>query len=352
MSEFTCLLGEPALSDFRKRKLIRLIGKSAEADSALEAHFVYLVESDVPLKDADISALQDLLQASVAEGLDEDGLVLVVPRLGTQSPWSTKATDIARHCGLQSVMRIERGVAYHLRGMTEDARAGAARLLHDRMTQSVLDSLAQAHALFHHNPPRPLARVPISADGARALRDADQALGLALSEDEIEYLVEAFTSMDRDPTDAELMMFAQANSEHCRHKIFNAHWTVDGKESDQTLFGMIRNTHARSPDGVLSAYHDNSAVIAGPQGERFFTDPWSGVYGWHSESLPFQIKVETHNHPTAISPFPGAATGSGGEIRDEAATGRGARPKAGICGFSVSHLDIAWRRELPAHWIS
>ena len=350
MSEFTCLLGEPALSDFRKRKLIQLIGKSVEADTALEARFVYLVESEKPLKDADVGALQDLLHAGVADRLDDDGLVLVVPRLGTQSPWSTKATDIAWHCGLGSVMRIERGVAYHLCGLSNELRAEAGKLLHDRMTQSVLDSLTEAHAIFQHNPPRALASVPVSAEGAQALRKADQALGLALSEDEIDYLVDAFTAMGRDPTDAELMMFAQANSEHCRHKIFNANWTVDGVESDQTLFGMIRNTHATSPDGVLSAYHDNSAVIAGPEGRRFFTDPETGVYSWHAESLPFQIKVETHNPPTAISPFPGAATGSGGEIRDEAATGRGARPKAGICGFSVSHLDIAgldfpWRSD-------
>ncbi len=350
MSEFTCLLGEPALSDFRKRKLIRLIGKSVDADIALEAHFVYLIESEVPLNAADISALQDLLHGEAVDRLDEDGLMLVVPRLGTQSPWSTKATDIAWHCGLHSVMRIERGVAYYLRGLPTDFRVAAGRELHDRMTESILDSLAEAHAIFQHNPPSPLVSIPVSADGAEALRKADRELGLALSEDEIEYLVEAFTSIGRDPTDAELMMFAQANSEHCRHKIFNADWTIGGESSDQTLFGMIRNTHARSPDGVLSAYHDNSAVIAGPAGQRFFIEPESGVYSWHAENLPFQIKVETHNHPTAISPFPGAATGSGGEIRDEAATGRGARPKAGICGFSVSHLDIAgldfpWRSD-------
>jgi len=340
LSEFTCLLGEPALSDFRKRKLVRRISKLAISSQGLEARFVYLIESAGVLDASDISALQELLHGEPVAGLDNDGLLLVVPRLGTQSPWSTKATDIAWHCGLKPVLRIERGAAYSLPGLAPEHRPAVSKCLHDRMTQSVLDSLDGAHALFLHNPPRPLVFIPAAAEGAQALEKANRELGLALSGDEIDYLVEAFGEMGRDPSDAELMMFAQANSEHCRHKIFNAQWTIDGEDLEQTLFGMIRNTHAVSPDGVLSAYHDNSAVLSGPQGERFFIDPETGVYGWQRESLPFQIKVETHNHPTAISPFPGAATGSGGEIRDEAATGRGARPKAGLGGFSVSHLNI------------
>ena len=343
MSEFTCLLGEPALSDFRKRKLVRRLAKISGAGEALEAHFVYLIESVRALTGEGIAGLQDLLHAELSQSLDTDGLLLVVPRLGTQSPWSTKATDIALRCGLDSVFRIERGVAYHLPGLAELAPADHARLcniLHDRMTESVLNSLESAHAVFTHHEPRPLAQVPVLSEGGDALRRADRELGLALSDNEVDYLVDAFVSLGRDPTDAELMMFAQANSEHCRHKIFNAQWRVDGASSEQSLFGMIRNTHACSPNGVLSAYHDNSAVLAGPEGERFFIDPDSGAYSWYTESLPFQIKVETHNHPTAIAPFPGAATGSGGEIRDEAATGRGARPKAGLTGFSVSHLDI------------
>jgi len=344
LSEFTCLLGEPALSDFRKRKLVRRISDLAGAGLQLEARFVFLIESGSTLAGSEISALQDLLHGEPVTSLDVDGLLLVVPRLGTQSPWSSKATDIAWHCGLQSVLRIERGVAYSLPGLERENRTAVGHVLHDRMTQSVLDSLDGARALFLHNPPRPLAFIPASIEGAQALRKANNELGLALSEDEIGYLVEAFGEMGRDPSDAELMMFAQANSEHCRHKIFNANWTIDGKELDQTLFGMIRNTHAKSPDGVLSAYHDNSAVLSGPEGERFLIDPETGVYCWRRESLPFQIKVETHNHPTAISPFPGAATGSGGEIRDEAATGRGARPKAGLGGFSVSHLDIPGKK--------
>jgi phosphoribosylformylglycinamidine synthase len=340
LSEFTCLLGEPALSDFRRRKLIRRISDLAGGGLELEASFVYLIESADRPGASEISALQDLLHGTAADGLDRDGLLLVMPRLGTQSPWSTKATDIAWHCGLESVMRIERGVAYRVPGLSGEHRASVSAILHDRMTQSVLESFEDAQALFRHSPPRKLSFIPAGAEGAPAMEKADRELGLALSGDEIHYLLDAFGAMGRDPSDAELMMFAQANSEHCRHKIFNADWTIDGVEQDRTLFGMIRNTHAKSPDGVLSAYHDNSAVIGGPEGDRFLIDPGSGVYSWHRESLPFQIKVETHNHPTAISPFPGAATGSGGEIRDEAATGRGARPKAGLCGFSVSHLDI------------
>jgi phosphoribosylformylglycinamidine synthase len=361
LSEFTCLLGEPALSDFRKRKLTRRIAAATGAEPLVEARFIYLVASSAPLDSGARTALGDLLHGEPVDALDESGLLLVVPRLGTQSPWSSKATDIARRCGLEQVERIERGVAYHLAEAGAEGamaaapgtelRAAAAAAVHDRMTQSVLATLDEARELFARLPPRPLGSVPVIAGGAAALREADHALGLALSADEIEYLVDAFTAMGRDPSDAELMMFAQANSEHCRHKIFNAEWTVDGEPSEHSLFGMIRNTHACSPDGILSAYHDNSAVIAGAEGERFVVDPQSKAYRWQRETLPFQIKVETHNHPTAISPFPGAATGSGGEIRDEAATGRGARPKAGLTGFSVSHLDLPgkdlpWRRSV------
>jgi phosphoribosylformylglycinamidine synthase len=208
------------------------------------------------------------------------------------------------------------------------------------MTESVVQSLDDAWRLFAHREPAPLRRIAVLEKGIEALAEYDAELGLALSREEMAYLAEAFASMGRDPTDTELMMFAQANSEHCRHKIFNAHFTVDGESQDQSLFDMIRNTHACAPEGVLSAYHDNSAVIAGAEGARFLADPETGIYRWEQENLPFQIKVETHNHPTAISPFPGAATGSGGEIRDESATGRGGRPKAGLTGFSVSHLDI------------
>lgn len=343
MSEFTCLLGEPALSDFRKRKLSRRIGEISVHAGHLDARFVYLIESGSAPGGKELARLQDLLHGEYAVSLDSKELFLVVPRLGTQSPWSSKATDIARRCGLEGVLRIERGLAYRVHGSDGFSARELEQLrdiLHDRMTQSVLDSLESAHALFTHNDPRPLSRIPVLLEREQALEAADRELGLAISKDEVDYLIDEFTALGRDPTDAELMMFAQANSEHCRHKIFNARWVVDGKNSEHSLFGMIRNTHACSPEGVLSAYHDNSAVVAGPEGERLLVDPDSKSYSWHSENLPFQIKVETHNHPTAISPFPGAATGSGGEIRDEAATGRGARPKAGLTGFSVSHLEI------------
>ena len=343
MSEFTCLLGEPALSEFRKRKLARRISAIAGAGEAFQAFFVYLVESERVSATTEASRLESLLHARLTDSIDNDGLLLVVPRLGTQSPWSTKATDIANRCGLDSVTRIERGIAYFVPAfdrLTENSQTKLSALLHDRMTHSVLRSLEDARQIFDHHSPRPLQRVPILEEGSASLHAANSDLGLALSGEEVDYLVAAFSDLGRNPTDAELMMFAQANSEHCRHKIFNASWSIDGVASDQTLFGMIRNTHRCSPEGVLSAYHDNSAVVAGPEGERFFVNPGDGTYGWSTETLPFQIKVETHNHPTAISPFPGAATGSGGEIRDEAATGRGARPKAGLTGFSVSHLEI------------
>ena len=346
MSDFTFLLGESALSDFRKRKLLDRVRAAAGGGIELEAHWAYLVEADGPPASSDIAALQELLHGRHGASLDTEGLLLVVPRLGTQSPWSTKATDIARRCGLTGVKRIERGTAFRVSGMDPAQREAVAACLHDRMTQSVFPSLEAAYGLFEHHAPRPLAWIPVLAEGRAALERADRELGLALSPDEMDYLVENFSAMQRDPSDAELMMFAQANSEHCRHKIFNAEWRVDGEAQDRSLFAMIRNTHAHAPDGVLSAYHDNSAVIAGAEGERFIVDPLTRRYGWSRENLPFQIKVETHNHPTAISPFPGAATGSGGEIRDEAATGRGARPKAGLCGFTVSHLDLPGR-DLP-----
>jgi phosphoribosylformylglycinamidine synthase len=281
-------------------------------------------------------------------------LLLVMPRFGTVSPWSSKATDIAHVCGLADVLRIERGVAWYVsapRPLTLDERREVSAVIHDRMTENVLDSLAAAVGLFAHHTPQPLATVPVLQQGRVALERANQELGLALSDDEIDYLVDAFTQqLRRDPADVELMMFAQANSEHCRHKIFNADWVVDGKPSEKSLFGMIRNTHRVSPDGVLSAYRDNAAVIAGWPGRRWFAQAGDGVYEGSDEQIDILLKVETHNHPTAISPFPGAATGSGGEIRDEGATGRGSKPKAGLVGFTVSNLRIPgyeqpWERD-------
>ena len=318
-------------------------------DFQLEAKFIYFVESEQGAGGDDLQKLESLLQAQLAVQFPDEGVLLVVPRLGTQSPWSSKATDIARRCGLHDVSRIERGTLFQLPAEATEARNinAVSALIHDRMTQTVLTAVEQASDLFDHQPARPLVFTDIAEDAEQALSLANQELGLALSAAEIQYLITSYNQLGRNPTDAELMMFAQANSEHCRHKIFNASWTLDGEEQPLSLFAMIRNTHAVSPEGVLSAYHDNSAVIAGRRSERFFPSPDNDEYGFIDEDLGIQIKVETHNHPTAISPFPGAATGSGGEIRDEAATGRGARPKAGLSGFSVSNLLLPGR---PTAW--
>ena len=352
MSEFGCLLGENALSEFRRQKLVRAIAARTGKNLAISARFIYLLEYQAPLSDGDRIRLQEMLAGEFSEGPDEAGLILVTPRLGTQSPWSSKATDIARRCGLKQLEQIERGTCYWVSetDLAPDIMTEISACVHDRMTQSALFRLRDAQGLFAHTPARPLLRIDLSNDGHGALETINRDLGLALSEDEVDYLFRAYKKLGRSPTDAELMMFAQANSEHCRHKIFNASWTVDGAIQPETLFGMIRNTHAQSPNGVLSAYHDNSAVIRGSDSARFFPDPDSHEYVLNPESVEIQIKVETHNHPTAISPFPGAATGSGGEIRDEAATGRGAKPKSGLCGFSVSNLNLpglerAWEHQ-------
>ncbi|MGA7595568.1 MAG: phosphoribosylformylglycinamidine synthase [Gallionella sp.] len=271
--------------------------------------------------------------------------VLVVPRLGTISPWSTKATDIALHCGLSAVRRIERGRVYYLetgsgRPLNKAVRAAVLAQLHDRMTESVLDDFdSAAEKIFSHGKPQPLETVNVLKGGGKALQKANLEMGLALSEDEIEYLVENFLKLERNPTDVELMMFAQANSEHCRHKIFNADWVIDGERQDISLFGMIRNTHKASPQGTVVAYSDNSSVIEGARVQRFYPRA-DGAYAFSEELTHILMKVETHNHPTAIAPFAGAATGSGGEIRDEGATGSGSKPKAGLTGFSVSNLNI------------
>ncbi|MBE0621800.1 MAG: phosphoribosylformylglycinamidine synthase, partial [Burkholderiales bacterium] len=278
-------------------------------------------------------------------------LILVMPRIGTISPWSSKATDIARQCGLPAVRRLERGIAYYIDG-APGRKWEIAAVLHDRMTESVLDALDGTAQLFRHVAPRPLVAIDLLAHGRAALEEANRSMGLALSADEIDYLFENFFALGRNPTDAELTMFAQANSEHCRHKIFNASWVIDGVAQEQTLFGMIRETEKANPQGTVLAYSDNSAIMEGREIERFYPDA-RGDYAYHREATHTLMKVETHNHPTAISPFPGAATGSGGEIRDEGATGRGARPKAGLAGFSVSNLRIPdfvqpWEDYLPS----
>ena len=339
------LTGNPALSEFRLQRLLSAVREQVPEVEAIATRYVHFIDTERALTDAEQQVLVQLLRYGPRiEGQPAEGeLLLVVPRLGTISPWSSKSTDIAHNSGLTAIRRIERGLAYYIRAaqpLTDHQRALIAPLLHDRMTESVLTQMEDAEALFQRAQPAPLAEIDLLGGGRAALEAADRELGLALAPDEIDYLVENYQALGRNPTDVELMMFAQANSEHCRHKIFNADWIIDGKPQPHTLFQMIRNTHRARPDGVLSAYKDNAAVAEGPQAQRFFADPKTGVYRAVEEPVHLVMKVETHNHPTAISPFAGAATGAGGEIRDEGATGRGARPKAGLVGFSVSNLRI------------
>jgi phosphoribosylformylglycinamidine synthase len=345
------LRGASALSAFRRAKLDAAL-KALQPTLALAAsEFWHFVEVEREPTAAERAALDRLLRYGEppAAAPREAALFVVTPRIGTISPWSSKATDIAKNCGLAFARRVERGVAHHVAGGAGADRARIAALLHDRMTESVLGRLEDADVLFRHVAPRPLAHVPVLAGGRAALEAANIAMGLALADDEIDYLAAVFTRLGRDPTDVELTMFAQANSEHCRHKIFNASWIVDGEARAETLFGMIRTTHAANPQGTVLAYADNAAVLEGGLAQRFFCDA-DGVYRAHAETTHWLAKVETHNHPTAISPGPGAATGAGGEIRDEGATGRGAKPKAGLCGFSVSNLRLPgspepWERD-------
>lgn len=338
------LRGSPALSAFRITKLLSACQDASLPVNDIYAEFVHFADVSTPLSGEETATLQRLLQygPSLAEHEPKGRLLLVTPRPGTISPWSSKATDIAHNCGLQSVLRLERGLAYYV----DAAEMSAAQwqtlegLLHDRMMERVFRELQQAESLFAHHSPAPLQSVDVLGTGRSALESANVRLGLALAEDEIDYLLAAFKELGRNPNDIELYMFAQANSEHCRHKIFNADWVIDGQTQPKSLFKMIKNTFEQTPDYVLSAYKDNAAVMEGSQVGRFFADPDSGVYDYHQEEAHILMKVETHNHPTAISPWPGAATGSGGEIRDEGATGRGAKPKAGLVGFSVSNLRI------------
>ena len=341
------LRGGSALSPFRLEKLLSRVRADLPEVSAIHSEYVHFVDLEQALDGEKRAVLERILSYGPASGpVSEEGqLVLVVPRPGTLSAWSSKATDIAHNCGLSEVRRIERGVAHFVLTRNGKPLAGEAwnvlaRHVHDRMTESVLAGFDDAEGLFMQAEPRPLTTVDILGGGREALERANRELGLALAPDEIDYLVENFLALGRNPTDVELMMFAQANSEHCRHKIFNADWIIDGQPQDKSLFGMIRNTWEHYRGGILSAYKDNASVIEGPEAGRFFPDATTGEYGYHHEPVHILMKVETHNHPTAISPHPGAATGSGGEIRDEGATGRGSRPKAGLTGFSVSNLRI------------
>ena len=341
------LRGSPALSPFRRERLLGQLRKKVPAMETLEAEYRHFAAVDFELSASDLETLERLLtygprQAAIAP---QGELLLAIPRLGTISPWATKASDIAQHCGIKNIRRLERGVAWYVRKsdgalLTADERREVEALIHDRMTESLLRRFEDVGALFQQESPAPLGVVEVLQAGRSALESANRQLGLALAADEIDYLLENFTRVGRNPTDVELMMFAQANSEHCRHKIFNADWVIDGKRMEHSLFAMIRNTHVLNPAGTLVAYKDNASVIQGWHSARFFPDPESHEYRYQAEDTHILMKVETHNHPTAISPFPGAATGAGGEIRDEGATGVGSKPKAGITGFSVSNLRI------------
>jgi len=344
--------GGNALSPFRARSLLRSLQGVAERIAELSARHVHWVRCAEPLDAASHHKLAALLRygepAAAAAG---GALVVVMPRLGTVSPWASKATDIAHNCGL-TVQRVERVTEYSLglkRGLLGTAKPltpaelqACAALLHDRMTESVAYEREAARHLFDEQPAPPLEHVDALGQGAAALREANLRFGLALSDDEIDYLLQAFTALRRNPSDVELMMFAQANSEHCRHKIFNAQFRIDGQDQPLSMFGMIRHSEATSPQHTVVAYHDNAAVMEGGPVQRWLPQGYTNapVYGARDEIAHVLMKVETHNHPTAISPFPGASTGAGGEIRDEGATGRGARPKAGLTGFSVSNLHL------------
>ena len=347
--------GGRALSDFNQFKLLKNLRREVPTIESVDAMYQHFADTSDALSEQSNTRLQSLLSYGEEQFTQtpKGSLFLVTPRPGTISPWSSKATDIVHNCGLLNIIRVERATAYYIVSSAplsvEDTQK-AASLLHDRMMEVVVHDIESVSALFSHAEPAPLTTVKLGSEPQQALNEANVELGLALSEDEIDYLTDNYAKLQRDPTDVELMMFAQANSEHCRHKIFNADWVIDGQPKQQTLFGMIRNTHTCSPEGVLTAYSDNSSVIVGPAASRFFPTPGSHDYAYHEEPVHLLMKVETHNHPTAISPFPGAATGSGGEIRDEGATGNGSKPKAGLCGFSVSNLripeyEMPWERD-------
>ena len=354
------LPGSNALSAFRTQRLLAQLQAAAPAVVAVQARFIHFIDSAAPLTGEDNARLAAMLtygEPALALDVAHGGAVeefIVIPRFGTISPWASKATDIAHNCGMAQIHRIERGVAYtvSLKGgllgtslgapkhLPDGELAAVTALLHDRMTESVLRHADQAALLFRELEAKPLASVDLLGLGKAALENANTELGLALSGDEIDYLAEAFTRAQRNPTDVELMMFAQANSEHCRHKIFNADWTIDGEAQAKSLFQMIKNTHQLAPRGTIVAYSDNSSIIEGAAVTRFYPRGAAHEYAAGTELTHTLMKVETHNHPTAISPFQGASTGAGGEIRDEGATGRGAKPKAGLTGFTVSNLYL------------
>ncbi|WEM41738.1 phosphoribosylformylglycinamidine synthase [Photobacterium sp. DA100] len=340
------LRGSPALSEFRVNKLLERCRELDLPVSGIYAEFMHFADLSAPLSADEQEKLASLLTygPTIAEHEPSGLLLLVTPRPGTISPWSSKSTDIAHNCALGQIKRLERGTAYYIEtsaALSAEQITELKGLIHDRMMEVVFTELDSAAALFQVAEPAPVADVDLLSGGRKALEEANVTLGLALAEDEIDYLVDSFVNkLERNPTDIELMMFAQANSEHCRHKIFNADWTIDGVKQEKSLFKMIKNTFETTPDHVLSAYKDNAAVMTGSKVGRFFPDPETRQYNYHNEDAHILMKVETHNHPTAISPWPGASTGSGGEIRDEGATGIGGKPKAGLVGFTTSNLRI------------
>lgn len=355
--------GLSALSPFRKKKLLKDIRKIAPNVLAINAKFLHVLDLHSDLTEKDQEIIKSLLSYNKEYGVAHptDKLFIVAPRIGTISPWSSKATDIVHNIGITKIKRVERAALYGVEGNISVAELDAIKkLVFDRMVEEVLLNENDLEKLFKKGEPKPLEYVNVLEEGENAIQAADKKLGLALSAQEIAYLTEQYKNLQRNPTDTELYMFAQANSEHCRHKIFNAKWTIDNKEQDLSLFKMIKNTTNKAPKGVLSAYKDNAAVIEGATAQRFYSNTKTGVYGYHQEEVDILMKVETHNHPTAIAPFSGAATGVGGEIRDEGATGLGAKPKAGLTGFTVSNLNIpnfeqAWETDKygkPSHMAS
>ena len=343
MSFFRCLPGADALSAFRQQRLLSLLATQGIELSSITAQYLHFVWSEQELSANQVSTLEALLQYGEPFATTKaTQSVIVIPRFGTVSPWASKATDIARQCGLE-VLRIERGVRYQWtskKNLNSSQEQILETALFDRMTEVIVTAENDVHALYQTLPDRPFTRIDVMGQGKAALEHANQSLGLALSADEIGYLEENFKRLERNPSDVELIMFAQANSEHCRHKIFNASWTIDGKNQEHSLFAMIRNTDRLQPKGTIVAYSDNSAIMEGCDADVWSSVGPAGKYQTKRALVHTLMKVETHNHPTAIAPFQGAATGSGGEIRDEGATGIGGKPKAGLTGFSVSNLHI------------
>ena len=365
MSSYLFLAGADALSPFRQQRLLASLSAEGVDLDSIEGQYLHFVWSDTNLDPQKQEVLASLLtygqpfnslinkgKSWFGKGSADVQSAIVIPRLGTVSPWASKATDIARQCGLD-VLRIERGVQFAWKAKKSLSTAQTQLILaalHDRMTETVIESVDDAKALYQLLDDRPLKRIPVLSEGSSALDKANQDLGLALSDDEVDYLTENFIRLNRNPSDVELIMFAQANSEHCRHKIFNSSWTIDGDDQERSLFAMIRNTHQLQPVGTIVAYSDNSAVMVGCEAETWTPQGSQRLYEKDTRLVHTLMKVETHNHPTAIAPFPGASTGAGGEIRDEGGTGIGGRPKAGLTGFSVSNLnipgtDLPWESE-------